>query len=150
MYHGTNKDNSEIAVAAVPSRRHCRKEIGKTTQSAHCTITECHTHVCACVTGLQHVQCADSVIMPRNCSTVNSGWYFKLEATAPLTATSRLTVCQRVIFSVRYGSYFNVTTHYLLAGWVYMTVAVKLRKTCNEKRGQILHFSHPCKIRQNL
>ena len=24
-----------------------------------------HAHVCACVTGLQHVQCADSVIMPR-------------------------------------------------------------------------------------
>jgi len=33
---------------------------GKTTQSVHCTITG----PCLRVTGLQHVQCTDSVIMP--------------------------------------------------------------------------------------
>jgi len=41
-----------------------RINYGKTTQSVHCSITG---HVCACVTGLQYVQCTDSVpvIMPK-------------------------------------------------------------------------------------
>jgi len=38
---------------------------GKTTQSVDCTNWISHVHVCACVTGLQHVQCTDSVIMPK-------------------------------------------------------------------------------------
>jgi len=55
----------------------------------------------------------------KNYSNVNSGWYFNLEAMVCQLQLQGLRCCQRVIFSVRYGSYFNVTMHYLLAGWVY-------------------------------